>query len=373
MGITGKEPVLELRQITKSYPGVVALGGVNFAVHRNEIVGLIGENGAGKSTLMKILIGLIQPDKGSYLLRGERVTLRDPANAARRGVGMVFQEGALVPNLSIMENLFLCHEIGFRKFGFLWQRAMRETASSVLSLVKVTSDLDTPISDTTPAIRQMVEIARLLWLSRLYHQENPVLVLDEPTTGLTEDERETLFAILNELKRQASIILISHRLQEIVENSDRIVILKDGKNVTELDAELANVADIENKMVGHTFAAERYREDEQVEPDDEIVLSVRDLSKRGAFEPFNFSVRKGEIVSLVGLVGSGKEAVCRCITGLDKPDSGSISLGGKKLVPGLPSETVRSGIGHIPIDRSSSQRKYGTRDQRQRDRPVPAR
>jgi ribose transport system ATP-binding protein len=106
-------------------------------------------------------------------------------------------------------------------------------------------------------------------------------------------------------------------------------------------------------MVGHTFAAERYREDEQVEPDDEIVLSVRDLSKRVASEPFNFSVRKGEIVSLVGLVGAGKEAVCRCITGLDKPDSGSISLGGKKLVPGLPSETVRSGIGHIPIDRSS--------------------
>jgi len=164
-----KEPVLELRRITKSYPGVVALDKVDFTVNQNEIVGLIGENGAGKSTLMKILIGLIQPDEGLYKLRGERVTFRDPANAARHGVGMVFQEGSLVPNLSIMENLFLCHEIGFRKFGFLSQRAMRETASSVLSLVKINSDLDTPISDTTPAIRQMVEIARLLWLSRLYH------------------------------------------------------------------------------------------------------------------------------------------------------------------------------------------------------------
>src|ERR1700733_13005922 len=139
-----KEPVLELRRITKSYPGVVALDEVNFAVHRNEIVGLIGENGAGKSTLMKILIGLIQPDEGLYRLRGERVTLRDPASAARRGVGMVFQEGSLVPNLSIMENLFLCHEIGFRKFGFLWQRAMRAAASSLLPLVKVTTTLDTP-------------------------------------------------------------------------------------------------------------------------------------------------------------------------------------------------------------------------------------
>jgi ribose transport system ATP-binding protein len=322
--MNANEPVLELRRITKSYPGVVALDGVDFTVHRNEILGLIGENGAGKSTLMKILIGLIQPDEGLYQLRGEPVTLRDPANAARHGVGMVFQEGSLVPNLSIMENLFLCHEIGFRKFGFLSQRAMRDTASSVLSLVKVTTNLDTPISDTTPAVRQMVEIARLLWLSRLYRQENPVLVLDEPTTVLTEDERKTLFTILNDVKSQASIILISHRLQEIVENSDRIAILKDGKNVSNLESKHANIADIENMMVGHTFAAERYREDEQGEP-----------------------------VSLVGLVGSGKEAVCRCINGLDKPDRGSISLGGKRLAPGSPSETVRSGIGHIPIDRRS--------------------
>jgi ribose transport system ATP-binding protein len=348
-----KESVLELRRIRKSYPGVAALHDVNFSVHRNEIVGLIGENGAGKSTLMKILIGLIQPDEGSYQLRGARVALRGPADAARHGVGMVFQEGSLLPNLSIMENLFLCHEIGFRKFGFLSQRAMRETASSVLSLVKVTSDLDTPISETTPAVQQMVEIARLLWLSSLYHQENPVLVLDEPTTVLTDNERKTLFTILREIKSQASIILISHRLQEIVENSDRIVILKDGKNVADLEAGGANVADIENMMVGHTFAAARYREDEQVEPGNEVVLSVRDLSKRGAFEPFNLTVRKGEIVSLVGLVGSGKEAVCRCINGLEKPDRGSISLGGKKLAPGSPSETVRSGIGHIPIDRRS--------------------
>jgi ribose transport system ATP-binding protein len=348
-----KEPVLELRGITKSYPGVVALDRADFTVYRSEIIGLIGENGAGKSTLMKILIGLIRPDEGLYRLRGKPVTLKDPANAAQHGVGMVFQEGSLVPNLSIMENLFLCHEIGFRKFGFLSQSAMRDTAASALSLVKVTTDLDTTISDTTPAVRQMVEIARLLWLSRLYHQENPVLVLDEPTTVLTEEERRTLFSILNEIKREASIILISHRLQEVVENSDRIVILKDGKNVSELEAKHARVADIENKMVGHTFAAERYREDEQGEPGGETVLTVRDLSKRGAFETLNLYVRKGEIVSLVGLVGSGKEAVCRCINGLDKPDSGSISLSGKNLVPGSPSETVRSGIGHIPIDRRS--------------------
>ena len=346
-------PVLRLQRITKSYPGVMALDQVDFAVHRNELAGLVGENGAGKSTLMKILIGLIQPDGGTYQLRGVPITLKNPAHAAQHGVGMVFQEGSLVPNLSIMENLFLCHEIGFRKFGFLSQRAMRETAASVLALVKVTSDLDTPIRDTTPAVRQMVEIARLLWLSKLYRQENPVLILDEPTTVLTENERNRLFAILSEIKRQASIVLISHRLQEIVENSDRIVVLKDGKNVAELEARRANITDIENKMVGHTLAAERYRENEQAEPRSEIALTVRDLSKRGAFEPINFSVRKGEIISLVGLVGSGKEELCRCITGLEKPDTGSITLGGKRLAPGSPRDTVRSGLGHVPIDRRS--------------------
>jgi len=351
--MTGKEPVLELRRITKSYPGVVALDAVDFAVYENEIVGLVGENGAGKSTLMKILIGLIQPDEGSYILRGEPVVLRDPASATRLGVGMVFQEGSLVPNLSIMENLFLCHELRFRKFGFLSKPAMREAAYSVLAAVKLSSDLDIPIADTTPAVRQMVEIARLLWLSKLYSQKNPILILDEPTTVLTESERETLFSILDEIKSQASIVLISHRLQEIVENSDRIVILKDGKNVTELGAERASISNIENMMVGHSFEADRYRADEQVEPGKETVLRVQKLRKRGAFEAIDFSVRRGEIVSLVGLVGSGKEAVCRCIAGLDKPDGGSITLGGKKLPAGSPSETVHSGIGHIPIDRRS--------------------
>jgi ribose transport system ATP-binding protein len=325
-GVSAIEPVLDLEKITKSYPGVVALDRVDFTVRRNEIVGLVGENGAGKSTLMKILIGLVQPDAGLYRLRGRRVTFKSPATAAGQGVGMVFQEGSLVPSLSILDNLFLCHEIGFRKFGFLSQREMRATARTVLSNVKVSCDLDTPISDVPAAVRQMVEIARLLWLSRLYRQENPVLILDEPTTVLTENERTTLFEILKEIKHEASIILISHRLQEIVENSDRIVVLKDGRKVSELDGRDAKIHEIENMMVGHTFAAERYHESEQAEP-------------------------KGEIVSLVGLVGSGKEELSRCIAGLQRPDSGSITLNGKRLVRSSPRETVRSGLGHIPIDR----------------------
>jgi ribose transport system ATP-binding protein len=346
-----KELVLELRQITKSYPGVIALDGVNLAIYPNEIVGLVGENGAGKSTLMKILIGNVQPDQGSYRIRGQPVRLRDPAHAIRLGVGMVFQEGSLIPNLSIMENLFLCHETEFERFGVLSNRAMREAARTALATVKVAEDLETPVAETTPAVRQMVEIARLLWLSRVYHQKNPVLILDEPTTVLTEQERETLFAILHEITSQASIILISHRLQEIVENSDRIVVLKDGKNVTDFSSEKASIPEIEHLMVGHTFSADRYRENEQVEPGQEPVIRVENLSKKQKFEPISFTVGQGEILSLVGLVGSGKEALCRCLTGLEKPDSGSVTVEGKRVVAGLPSEAVRSGIGHVPVDR----------------------
>jgi ribose transport system ATP-binding protein len=347
------DAVIALRGINKSYPGVVALDGVDFSIHEKEIVGLVGENGAGKSTLMKILIGLVQPDRGSITLRGRPVTLRDPADAMHYGIGMVFQDGTLVPNLTIRENLFLCHEIAFQKLGFLLSRAMRDTARELLARVKVTVDAETPIAEVTPAVRQMVEIARLLWLSKLYGRENPILILDEPTTVLTEGERETLFSILQSIKREASVVLISHRLQEIVENSDRIVILKDGRNVTEMPKASARTEDIEQQMVGHTFSADRYREDEQRDPGPTEVLLVEQLVRKRAFEPISFSVREGEIVSLVGLVGSGKEEVCRCLNGLEKADAGTVVLGGKRLSPGSPSDAVTSGEGHIPIDRRS--------------------
>jgi ribose transport system ATP-binding protein len=346
-------PVLALRGIRKEYPGVVALDSVDMDVFPNEILGLVGENGAGKSTLMKVMIGLVQPDAGSLSLRGEQVTFSDPLRAVERGIGMVFQEGCLIPNLTILESLFLCHELQFRRRGLLSRRAMREEAQRVLAQLKLQVDVDMPVEEASPAVRQRVEIARLVWLSTLYGQKNPILILDEPTTVLNDDERATLFASLQELKRQASVIFISHRLQEIVETADRIVVFKDGRNVAELAAAGAQPAHIEELMVGHTFASDRYRENEQNVAAPELVLEVRDLSKRNAFEPISFGVRKGEIVSLVGLVGSGKEAVCRCINGLDRPDRGGVYLDGEQVPMGSPNEAVRRGIGHVPIDRRS--------------------
>ena len=346
-------PVLEVRGVRKAYPGVIALDGVDLAVSPNEILVLVGENGAGKTTLMKILVGLVEPDAGSLLVMGTPVGLANPADAIRNGIGMVFQDGSMVPNLSVMENLFLCHEGGFRRLGLLSRRAMRERAASLLEEVNVRVDVETAIADVSPAVRQLVELSRLLWLSTRYGQANPVLILDEPTTVLNEAERAMLFRILRTVKKRASIIFISHRLQEIVELSDRIVILKDGRKVTELPASSARVADIEQLMVGHAFSADRYREEEQAPPSPEEVLQVEGLCKRGAFDTISFAVRRGEIVALVGLVGSGKEEICKCIAGQQRADAGQVRIAGKELAPGSPAHAVAAGQGYVPIDRRS--------------------
>ena len=348
-----EDVILALRGITKTFPGVVALDRVELTIRRNEVVGLVGENGAGKSVLMKILIGLMQPDEGSVLLEGVPITLRDPSDAVRRGIGMVFQEGSLVPNLSVTENLFLCHENGFSRLGFFSLRSMREAAQELLGELGLRIDVSQAVAEIGPSARQMVEIARLLWLSRLYGRDNPVLILDEPTTVLADKERETLFGILRELKKRASVVFISHRIQEVVENSDRICVLKDGKNVTAMEAADARIVRIEQLMVGHSFSADRFHEDQQRTERGREILKVEDLGRRGIFEPISFTVREGEIVSLIGLVGSGKEEVCRCIAGLEKADTGSISLYGRELPTGSPDVAVRAGIGHIPIDRRS--------------------
>ena len=199
----------------------------------------------------------------------------------------------------------------------------------------------------------MVEIARLLWLSSIYGHYNPVLILDEPTTILADSEVDTMFSILRSIKNRASVILISHRLSEVVENSDRIVILKDGKNVTEMPAAGVKISEVEQLMVGHEFSNDRYLENDQRIPENREVLKVEDLSVKGHFEPLDFSVHAGEVVSLIGLIGSGKESVRDCLTGIRKPDSGSIFIDGKKVSTFAPHQSIALGIGHVPIDRRS--------------------
>ncbi len=343
--------VLAMDGITRRFPGVTALDNVGIEVRKNEILGLVGENGAGKSVLTKIMIGIYPPDEGQIVLNGQEVTLKGTIDASQKGIGAVFQEGSLIPNLSVMENLFLCHEHDFQAFGTLSRRKMAAEAKSLLARMSVEVDVDVPVSSLTPAQKQMVEIARVLWLSEKYGAANPIVILDEPTTVLSDSERDTLFAILDKLKSKASIIFISHRLQEVLENCDRIVVLKDGQNVTDMPAAGLEATEVEKLMVGHEFSGDRFREHEQRAPGEAVVFKVEQIAKAGAFEPLSFEIREGEIVSLVGLVGSGKEELCRCITGLDKYDSGKVSIDGKTPRNGSSRDAVLSGIGHVPIER----------------------
>lgn len=343
--------IVEMININKSFPGVEALQNVNFDVYQNEIVGLVGENGAGKSTLMNILIGIYKTDKGKIKLYGKDMKLSNPRMAIQMGVGMVFQEGSLIPNLTIAENLFLSHENKFAKYGIIFTRKVMKEAEKQLNIVGLNINPKTYVRKLSQASRQMVEVARLLWLSNIYHIENPILILDEPTAVLTSQEIEQLSNIIREIKNKASIIFISHRLEEIFELSDRIVVLKNGKNVANMKASETNIHQVENLMIGHKLSKEYYNESEQNEPKDEVLFKVDGLEKKGSFRPISFLVKKGEILSLVGVVGSGKEDICKCISGMMKPDNGIISIEGKEVKINNPKDAVKAGIGYIPINR----------------------
>ena len=345
--------VVLLKKMSKRFKNVVALNKVDFEIRPREIIGLVGENGAGKSTLMKILIGFHQPDDGEFLLNGESVRFKSPQDAIRNGIGMVFQEGCMIHNLSILDNIFLGHEDRFAKMGLLNRSAMRAECIRILASVDLALDPDAIIRELSAADRQMVEIARLLWLLRSYGAENPVMILDEPTTVLQEKEVETLFRKLHEIKNKASVILISHRLEEVIANSDRIVVFKDGQYVDQMPAKDADIHGIEKLMVGRGMMGNHYIEDQQREPSQNVRLSLKNVSMAGSFEPMSFSLREGEIVSLVGLIGSGKEDLCKCLLGIKRFSGGTVEVDGATVDIRSPSDAIARGIGHIPIDRRS--------------------
>jgi ribose transport system ATP-binding protein len=304
-----------------------------------------------KSTLMKILVGIYKMDKGKMKLYGKNVKLSDSRMAIQLGVGMVFQEGSLIPNLTIAENLFLGHESRFKQYGLISMSKVMKEAEKQLDRVGLNINPKTPVYNLSQASRQMVEVARLLWLSNIYHIENPLLILDEPTAVLTSQEIEKLFNIIRKIKNKASIIFISHRLEEIFELSDRIVVLKNGKNMANMKASETNIHQVEKLMIGRKLSKEYYNESEQNEPKDEVLLKVDGLEKKGSFRPISFLIKKGEILSLVGIVGSGKEDICKCIFGMMKPDNGIISIEGKEVEINNPKDAVKAGIGYIPINR----------------------
>lgn len=305
----------ELKSVDKKFPGVHALKAVDFRISRGEIVGLVGENGAGKSTMMKVLYGAYQPDGGEMLMNGEPVHFANPRQAMERGIGMVFQEQSLIANLPVMENIFLGYEAQFTRYGVINRKVMAAAAKLQLAKVKLDIDPMTITSQLSFAQRQLVELAKVLTLEERV-EGDLVILLDEPTSVLAEDEVKLLFKLVRELTDRAAFIFVSHRMDEVMELSDRIFVMKDGEVVDVVEPETATVEGIQRKMVGRDVDRQYYREQRQKPfQEDRILLEMDAVDLPGRVKDISLKLHAGEVLCLVGTEGSGGRRSCARSTG----------------------------------------------------------
>jgi ribose transport system ATP-binding protein len=343
-------PVLELLHVDKSFPGVKALEDVSIIIRPNEVVGLVGENGAGKSTLMRILAGVYQPDTGELRLDGQPIRLASPVDANRHGIAMVFQEQSLLTNLSVAENIYLGNEAPFTRLGLVRWGELHAAARRQLDKVKVAVDPRTRAADLDFAARQMVELAKALTLED-QAEGHLVILLDEPTSVLERREIDILFERVRALKARASFVFVSHRLDEVLELSDRVYVMKDGKVVAELPAAAAEIKDLHRLMVGRGLQAEYYREAQQKPFTPELLLEARGLGLGQAYRDIDFQLHAGEILGIAGVIGSGREELTRTVTGFAPQDRGELMVQGAPVRFRSPAEAVGQGIGYIPRER----------------------
>ena len=344
-------PVLVVENVSKAFQGTQALDSVSLEVNAHETVGLVGENGAGKSTLMKILVGIHQPDSGSIRFAGNSLVLRNPREAKLCGIGMVFQEQSILTNMTVFENLFIGQENQFRHFGLLSRRKMLEEASEALDVVGIDVRPKALLFDLSFIQRQMVEIARIIWFSKQCGIPNPIVILDEPTTMLEPRDVDMLFQTISELKKKVSVIYISHRLKEIVDLCDRVYILKDGRNAGCFEKRESNEESLRVRMVGREFHGEYYLTLAQRKEVGATVLELKNCTRGMAFRDVSFSLQEGEILSICGTVGSGKEDLCKCMFGIQRFSGGEMFLRAKKVRLRSPAEAFRMGIGYVSEDR----------------------
>lgn len=343
-------PVLEIRGVSKAFPGVKALDDVSFAINAGEVVGLIGENGAGKSTLLKVLNGIYQPDAGAIFVDGNQVRITSPRQAFDSGIAMVFQEQSILPTLTIAENIFLGREEEFLRFGLISKARMNAAAAEELKKVHLDLHPGTRCADLSFADRQMVEIAKALSLDSRIAGDVTIL-LDEPTSVLEQKEVDLLFRIVNDLKQRAAFVFISHRLEEVLEISDRVYVMRDGKVVKELPAREATVKELHQHMVGRQLHHEYYREARQATPSPRVILECEALAMDGAFSDVSFTLHEGEVLGIAGVIGSGREDLARCLAGHAKPDGGTLKIDGKPMAFRAAHDATASGVGLVPAER----------------------
>jgi ribose transport system ATP-binding protein len=342
--------MLSVAHVSKAFAGVQALDDVNVEIGLNEVVGLVGENGAGKSTLMRILAGVYAPDRGSLKLDGAPVVLRSPREANLNGIGIVFQEQSLLLNLSVGENIYLGQEAEFTRLGLINRRRLNAAARRQLDKVEVDIDPRVRTSELSFAARQMVELAKALALEERT-ERHLVILLDEPTSVLEQREIDILFARVRSLKQRASFVFVSHRLDEVLELSDRIYVMKDGRVVGNMQAGATTVPQLHQMMVGRDRHAEYYRESRQNPPQAEVVMEAHGLTVEGAYHDVDFALRKGEVLGIAGVVGSGREELTRTLFGFLPQTSGKLRIDGHEVRLNAPSKATDHGIGYIPRER----------------------
>jgi ribose transport system ATP-binding protein len=344
------EPILVVRNADKRFPGVHALKNVSIDIGHNEVVGLVGENGAGKSTLMRILAGVYQPDSGEILLAGRPTRLASASEAMSHGIGMVFQEQSLIPNLSVGENIYLGNEARFTRFGRIDWLALYAAARRQLAKVEVDVDPRMRTADLDVATRQMLEIAKALTLEEAA-EGRLVILLDEPTSVLEQADIDILFARVRGLKARASFVFVSHRLDEVLALSDRIYVMKDGAVVAEMKAAEADLHRLHSLMVGRGLKAEYYREPLQKPFRPEVVLAAEKLGCGGAYHGVDFALHAGEILGIAGVIGSGREELARTLAGFLPHDAGRLVIGNEEVRLISPAQAVDRGIGYLPRER----------------------
>ncbi|MEV0204202.1 sugar ABC transporter ATP-binding protein [Streptomyces sp. NPDC050788] len=341
-------PLLSMSGITKSFPGVRALDGVDLDVQAGEVHCLLGQNGAGKSTLIKVLAGAHQPDTGTISWRGEEVTLRSPIAAMRLGIATIYQELDLVEHLSVAENVHLGHEPTAAGFVVRGKTAKASTARLLKRLGHPEIDPGRLVGQLSAAQQQIVSMARAL------SHDVRLIVMDEPSAALDPDEVDNLFRIVGDLTAEGvAVVYISHRLEEIRRIGDRVTVLKDGRAVAGgLPAKSTPTREVVALMTGRNV--EYVFPDRPVSaPDGTPVLEVRGLMRHGEFEPLDLDVHPGEIVGLAGLVGSGRSEILETIYGARKPGAGQVRVDGRVLRPGSVRAAVRAGLGLAPEERKT--------------------
>lgn len=338
------EEIITMKNISKSFPGVKALADVSLSVSKGEVHGLVGENGAGKTTLIKILTGAYQKDQGEIFVEGKKVDIKSPMDSKRLGISAVYQEISLAVHLSVAENFFLGNLPLKNGYKIDW-KTMNRITGETLEKLDVKVDPKMKLKDLPVAKQEMVAIAKAV------HDKSKLIIFDEPTALLTNTETEELFGMIQRLKSEGlGIIYISHRLEEIFGICDTVTVLKDGEHVATVPTKGIDENRLISMMVGRDLS-DMYNI--RHFPSREVVLEVKNLSEEGVFSDINFTLHKGEILGMFGLVGSGRTNIVSCLFGAEKATSGQILIKGKEVRIKRPGQAIKEGIGFLPENRKT--------------------